>query len=49
MKELSKKAEKYIYENGSNLQKACMDYVAGRGDRNRIISELTTYQNADGW
>ncbi|MCX7710538.1 MAG: hypothetical protein N2484_11920 [Clostridia bacterium] len=48
MKELWNKAEKYIYENGSSLQKACMDFVAGRGDKQRIIEELSVYQNPDG-
>ncbi|QUH30635.1 prenyltransferase/squalene oxidase repeat-containing protein [Vallitalea guaymasensis] len=48
MNELKIKAEKYIYENANSLQKACMDYIADKGNKKKIIQELSTYQNADG-
>lgn len=48
MQEIFNKAEGYIKQNGTNLQKACMDYIAGRGDKESIIKELAPYQNTDG-
>lgn len=48
MRELLAKAEKYICENGNSLQKACTDYIAGRGDKEKVIKELSSYQNSDG-
>jgi hypothetical protein len=48
MRELLKKAEKYINENGSSLQKACIDYVTGREGKQKVINELSVYQNPDG-
>jgi len=48
MRELLVKAEKYIYENSNSLQKACMDYIAGREDKQKLIKELSPYQNFDG-
>lgn len=45
---LLEKAENYIYENSNSLQKACIDYIAGRGDKRKIENELFAYQNSDG-
>lgn len=48
MKEIIKKAEKYILDNGTELQKVCIDYLMGRADKEQLINELGKYQNSDG-
>lgn len=48
MIKLLEKAENYIYENSSNLQKACIEYIGGRGDKHKIEKELSIFQNSDG-
>lgn len=48
MKELFAKAEKYIRENGNTLQKTCLDYITGKADKQKVIEELSRYQNSDG-
>ena len=48
MKEVLKKATEYVLENGTDLQKSCVNYLMGEGDRQSIIEELAQYQNSDG-
>ncbi len=48
MRELMEKAEKYIIDNSTDLQKVCLDYVAGRSSKEKVLDELSKYQNPDG-
>ncbi len=48
MKLLINKAEKYISEEGTTLQNACLECISGRSERHRVIEELSRYQNSDG-
>lgn len=48
MKEVIKKAEEYVLKNGTDLQKSCVNYVIGKGDKQSIAKELARYQNNDG-
>lgn len=48
MQEIVEKAKKYVYDNGTDLQKACLDYVMGIGDRQKLIEKFSAFQNPDG-
>ncbi|AWI11386.1 hypothetical protein CQJ30_03835 [Caldibacillus thermoamylovorans] len=40
--------EKYIMENGRELEKAKWNYLFNNGEKGAILDELLTYQNSDG-
>lgn len=48
MREVYQKAKEYILNNGTDLQKACCNYVTGQEDKKKIAIELGKYQNDDG-
>ncbi len=48
MKAVVLNASSYIKDNGTGLQKSCLEYVLGRGSKDKVREELSGYQNSDG-
>ncbi len=48
MREIIQRAGGYIRENGTPLQKACLDFLEEKGTKDDIVKALSPYQNEDG-
>lgn len=48
MKNIVKKAEDFVMSNGSDFQKACLQFVLGTGSKDHVATMMRKYQNNDG-